>query len=768
VPPAGPLAIGTNHTGMDAAISGLRCGPGTLPNVNYTVPRKADVAWMAANGYNKNRLPIQWELLQPMLHDTVANAAARAAIGQPGAFDANQQSYITGVLDAHAAAGIKCIIDLHNYCRYIDFVFQPDGSVRGLVDPPDPLIQAYTTDNTQVQTRIIAAAPGATLKVSNLIDFWTRAARLWKDHPGFGGYGLMNEPNRLPPPGSTTPETVDGTQDLNVWAAYAQPTIDAIRAIDPVNPIYLGGNDWSGSISLASKNPSWPLRGTNIIYEVHTYLDAVNSGQRFDFDSDVALGLNAGFASGPITLNTGVDRLKLAVDWAQPRGLTLAVTETAMPIDDPRWQEMFLRLASYARQNGIEFYSWNGGSHWLSHNAPINMVPGWHQNKTLDPQTSGPMKQAAGIVSGALFDDGPGWAPAGTPITITVYSRGNLGSPVTLRVTSSNGGTLSKSQVTIGAGANQQDSFTFSAAPNTVTTLSYTVVSGALAPPPPRKVYSLSDPVAFAATSLPDAAMAILAKYSACKWDMNDGFTDFELGAPSAAGQPVRAVADSGYGSSFGNAMEMLNSINTDSPAMGNLAVPVMRVTGGRKNVDFSAPNTTGFMCRKPLPIPDVLPHPLNRMPYTAGDAHFIMAAASVPGANSGIVFQASVPFNVYSSELNFANGRPQARLSDQFGAPLALTSPTALAPNTPAVMTFTSEPNAQRLRVNSNVVASASLLFAVSPFDQLQIGWGFAGNFPQLGFGGNLYSVVTGKGAPTPAELAVLERYLAATAGIA
>jgi endoglucanase len=762
------LGMGTNLTGMQTAIANLRINAGTLPNVNYTVPRVADVAWLAANGYNKNRLPIQWELLQPMLNTTQANAAARAAIGEPGAFNAAYDSYITGVLDAHAASGMKCILDLHNYCRYTDFVFQPDGSVRGLVVDPNPLIRAYTTDGSQTQIRIIARAPGATLTQSNLIDFWTRAANRWKDHPGFGGYGLMNEPNRLPPPGSLSPETVDGTQDLTIWAVYAQAAINAIRALDPVNPIYLGGNDWSGAISLASKNPAWPLTGANIIYEVHVYLDAVNSGQRFDFDADVALGLNAGFSSGPITLNTGVDRLKLAVDFAQPRGMQLALTETGMPIDDPRWQEMWQRMVNYARQNGLEFYSWNGGSHWLLHNVAINFVPGWHQNRTLEPEASGPMKQAAGISSGTVFDDGPGWAPAGTPITITVYSRGNFAAPVTLAVSSSNGGTLSKTQLTIPAGANQQDTFTFSAAANTVTTLTYTVTSGGVAPPPPRKVYSLADPVAFASTSLADAALAIIAKYSACKWDLNDGFTDYELGTPAAAGQPVRAVSDSGYGSSVGNAMEMLNSINTDSAAMGNLTVPTMQVTNGRKNSDHSAPNTTGFMCRKTIPFPDVQPNPRNQVPYTVGDPHFIIAAVSVPtGSNSGMVFQASVPFDTYSSELTFVNSHPQARISDQFGGLVTLTSPTPLAPNAPAVLSFTSVPGAQTLRVNSAVVGSAASTYAASRYDQLLIGWGFATSFPQPGFGGNIYSVVTGKGAPSAAELAVLERYLATTAGI-
>ena len=97
--------------------------------------------------------------------------------------------------------------------------------------------------------------------------------------------------------------------------------------------------------------------------------------------------------------------------------------------------------------------------------------------------------------------------------------------------------------------------------------------------------------------------MALIAKYSACKWELADGYTDYMQGSPSAAGQEVRAIADSGYGSSPGNAMEMLNSMNTDSPAMGRMRVPIMRVTNGFKNSDHSAPNTAGFQCKKTIPL---------------------------------------------------------------------------------------------------------------------------------------------------------------------
>jgi hypothetical protein len=64
-------------------------------------------------------------------------------------------------------------------------------------------------------------------------------------------------------------------------------------------------------------------------------------------------------------------------------------------------------------------------------------------------------------------------------------------------------------------------------------------------------------------------------------------------------------------------------------------------------------------------------------------------------------------------------------------------------------------------------VVASGASTLGMSVYDQMMIGWGFQSYYPVQGFGGLMYSVITGKGAPTSAELQVMERYLASTAGL-
>lgn len=768
-PPASRLLpMGTNLSGMEWAQSGLRTGPNTAPNVHFTVPRSVDVAYLARTGFGRNRLPIQWELLQPMLVDTPANAQARALIGEPGALNAAYAGYITGVLDAHAAVGAHCIIDLHNYCRYRDFRFQPDGSVIGLTRPADPLLHAYTTDPSQVWTRIFATAPGASIRPAAFADVWARMAARWKDHPGFGGYGLMNEPYDLPRPGGTT-ETTDGSEDLMIWPTFARAAIDAIRAIDGAGTIYLAGNAFGGAMNIGPRyNPAWPLPGANIVYEVHSYLDAWNSGTGFDWEVEQQKDYVAGFGPGRVTLDTGADRMRIATDWARANGTRVALTETAMPVDDPRWAEAFRRLMVHSWENGVEVQSWMGGSHWPIRAYAINHVPGWHQNRTLHPQVAGVMQHAAGLPLATLFDDGGGWSAGGSSVTVTVYARGNLAAPVALTVASDGGGTFSKNRLVIPAGPNGQDSFTFTPARNRVTTLSYTSdgqLGGQV--PPPRRVYSLADPVAHAATSLAEAALAIIARYSAARWDMADGYTDFLQGRPAAPGQQVRAVADTGWASSPGNAMEMVNAFNQDGPNMGPLVPPVMRDAGGRRHTDHSAPGCTGLWCKKVLPT-EAEPRPRNRVAYDLQDPHFVVVALHTPAAGrDGVLFQASNPQTAWYSELAFAGGQPQARWLDVNGQALVLGSSSALASGAPAVLALRSAPGAQQFRVNGAAVATGATSFAPSPFAQFLVGWGFTREVPAPSFGGSVYLVITGRGNPSAAELAVLERYAAAAAGI-
>jgi hypothetical protein len=704
-----------------------------------------------------------WEMLQPMLVDTVANAQARALVGEPGAFNETYARFIDGVLDAHAQVGATCILDLHNYCRYRDFAYRPDGSVAGLARSADPATQAYTTDPSQVITRVFATAPGATLRPAAFVDFWQRAARRWGNHPGLGGYCIMNEPHDMPVPGGTTPTDDTGlADDLTIWPVFARAAIAAIRAIDPTHTIYLMGNRWGGAMNINQFNPEWPLAGVeNLVYEVHSYVDAFNNGNGFNWELEQAKNFTAGFGVGPQTLDTGTDRMRIATDWAHANGVRISVNETGMPFDDARWIEAFRRMARHIWDNGWEFQSWAGGDHWAMRSHGINHVPNWHQGQAVEPMVGGEMKAVAGVDAATLFDDGGGWSGNGEPVTITVWARGNLAAPVTLTVASDAGGTFSKQQLVIPAGPNGQDSYTFTPAPGTVATLRYTASRQV---PPPRAVYAIADPVAHSAANLGEAARAILARYQASLWSMADAYTDFLLGHPSAEGEAVRAVADTGWGSSPGNPLDMLNWMNQDAPGMGPLRPGVMR-RSPRIALDLTADGATGLWCHKLVPG-GTYPNTSQRLRYGLQDAHFALACVTLPaGSAGGTVFQAGVRGASQRAELAVANGQAQARWADSGGGSLVLAGP-ALAAGTPTVLTLSGGAGRQALRVAGAQVASGSRGFAADGFGDLLIGWGDPHRGADTTFRGHVHGAITGAGSPTAAELGVLERYLASLAG--
>jgi endoglucanase len=622
-PVALQFAIGTNLASMELGAA-IRYGANTLPNVNFAVPRDEDVKYLADHGFKKSRLPIRWELLQPVLYDSKPNKDTLGKIGvtAPGAFHPGYAAFITQVLDAHAKAGTKCIIDVHNYCRYTDFIYQPDGSVKGL-QKPNSVAQAFTTDGTQVFVRIMALADGATLKIPQYVDFMARLVNQWKDHPGLGGIGLMNEPYAMPKPGETIENDpnlppIYSNQDYTIWPTFAAAAIKAIRAIDPSILLYLGGNNWSNPWGLGTENPGFPIDAQNIVYEVHCYLDATNSGQGANWDVQVAQHFTAGIDNNaPIDTMTGAKRLQLALDFAAPRKMQLALTETGMPTDDPRWQQSWTNMLGLAKANNVEVYSWGGGSYWQYHGEHFTNIPTWYQNRPAESQQGGAMMAVAQSWNASIFDAGPGWGVDGSgapaPVTITVYARGALQNAITITVSSDNGGTFkdNKRTLVIPAGANGSDSFTFTPKANTVTTLTYASPAN-LSLPPARKVYSLTDPVTPSLSfSLEDRAMALLAKYSAAKWDMGDGYTDPLYGVPCANGQELRAVSDSGYGSSAGNELEMVNWFNTGA-GMGPFTLPKMATVstpaGSRKAADMTKEHHNGL---RPL-VPQEASHPAH------------------------------------------------------------------------------------------------------------------------------------------------------------
>lgn len=768
--------IGVNLSGMEWAQPGLRFGTSNQPNYNYTVPRKKDISYLAALGFTKFRLPIQWELLQPTLSTTIPNASISAAIGSAGSFRQVYQDQITYVLDACRTASVTAILDLHNYCRYLDFSYSTDGSVVGFTVPASPLFP-YTTNNTAVVNKIMAvtANTASAISIANFTDFWTRAANVWKTHAGLGGYGLMNEPHDMPAAGGK--DAFGAPQDGSIWIQFAQAAVTAIRSVDPTTKIYVGGNNYQFVGDLANTsadyNPSLKsISGTAIIFDGHEYLDAASSGASFDWANEVAKGFSAGEPGAPnITTATGANRLSLGTAWASSNGLNLAITEIGMPTNDTRWYDSFNNFMQLAKTNNVEIYAWMGGNHWPIHAYSINCVPQWHQNKTMEPLVSGFMRNMKGVYSGKLFDScNSGLLATSQTATIVVYARGSLQNNITVSVAAAGTGTLSKTMLVISAGANTSDTFNYIAGSNEAATITYTYTNNSDVIPP-RLVYSLSDPTGYAATNLSAAACAIMQKYNACWWDAADAYTDYMNGVACTHGGNCRAVADRGWGSRSGNPMEMIQWVNTEITAYGVMVVPTFETAGGltRISVDHGF-DSWGLWCKKSTIDATANPAPADVAPWHLTDNHFVVAAirTSTTSAVDGTIFASGAVESFSRSELRLANGIPQIVRTDSSATHVA-TSAVTLSTDTAFVVTqIASGATTETLRVNTvQVATTVGAALNATNFNSLTMGWSYYGFYTRQSFQGKMHSIVAGKGAPTTSEIAVLERYLGTKAGL-
>lgn len=97
-------------------------------------------------------------------------------------------------------------------------------------------------------------------------------------------FGIMNEPHDIP--------------NINTWAATVQTVVTAIRNAGATTQlILLPGNDYTSAQDFVSngsaaalsqvKNPDGTI--TNLVFDVHKYLDSDNSGTHADCVTDVSI-----------------------------------------------------------------------------------------------------------------------------------------------------------------------------------------------------------------------------------------------------------------------------------------------------------------------------------------------------------------------------------------------------------------------------------------------------------------------------------------------
>ncbi|TGO60588.1 hypothetical protein BCON_0034g00240 [Botryotinia convoluta] len=221
--------IGTNIAGFDfgcttdgtcltnkvyPALSSLNNGPDGLGQMAHFVSK---------TGHNIFRLPVGWQYL-------VNNNLG-------GTLDSSNLATYDQLVQGCLATGATCVIDIHNYARW-------NGGIIGQGGPTD----------------------------AQFASLWSQLATKYKSNTKVV-FGLMNEPHDL--------------NSITTWAASVQAAVTAIRQAGATSTmLLLPGSDYAsagafitdGSAAALSKVTNLDGTTTNLIFDVHKYLDSDNSG----------------------------------------------------------------------------------------------------------------------------------------------------------------------------------------------------------------------------------------------------------------------------------------------------------------------------------------------------------------------------------------------------------------------------------------------------------------------------------------------------------
>jgi len=173
------------------------------------------------DGLNAFRLPVGWQYIV----DSVG-----------GTLNSNFQNYDQLVQACINSGAAMCIVDIHNYARY-------NGAIVGQGGPTN----------------------------AQFASLWSQIATKYKSNTKVA-FGVMNEPHDV---------------DINAWATTVQAAVTAIRQAGATgNKILLPGNDYTSAGAFISNGSGAALikvtnldgSTTNLIFDVHKYLDSDNSG----------------------------------------------------------------------------------------------------------------------------------------------------------------------------------------------------------------------------------------------------------------------------------------------------------------------------------------------------------------------------------------------------------------------------------------------------------------------------------------------------------
>jgi endoglucanase len=195
----------------------------------YHYDTSATFRYLRSRGLRLVRIPFRWERIQPR---------------PGGALSAAEVRRLKAVVGRAHAAGLRVILDMHNYAGY----YEDEGGLgvrRNLGDRG--MLDAFA-------------------------NVWHRIGRSFRSVPGLVGFDLMNEPVDISPSGGLTPEAL--------WRKASQAAVSGIRSAGDGRLVLVEGYDWSGAQVWKRENPRPWIHDPahRVRYEAHQYFDLDHSG----------------------------------------------------------------------------------------------------------------------------------------------------------------------------------------------------------------------------------------------------------------------------------------------------------------------------------------------------------------------------------------------------------------------------------------------------------------------------------------------------------
>jgi hypothetical protein len=235
---------------LDATSPFSNANPGVYDTA-YHYDLAASFTYLASRGVTTVRLPLRWERLQRTLG---------------GPLDAAEVQRITSAVGRASTAGLKVILDVHNYGAY------------------------WLSDGTQGVRRAIGSS---SVTVEHFATLWRHLSTSFKGNAGVLGYGLMNEPVNMP-------------GGALAWEQASQAAVDAVRANGDTKLVLVPGYNWSGAQQWTTQHPdAWVVdSASNVRYEAHHYWDRDNSGNYPNsYAAEVTNATSRGYTASPAAGN---------------------------------------------------------------------------------------------------------------------------------------------------------------------------------------------------------------------------------------------------------------------------------------------------------------------------------------------------------------------------------------------------------------------------------------------------------------------------------